>query len=197
LSSLASNSTGSENSPDANPDSLLPNRVGFHSQTSILAMKSTTRLDTTPNLNLSRNLIRSHMTHLRGIRGTITSPLRCLSWNIELVWIHTVPQVIEPVEPCRLLIMILVSYLSCLEARADKQMPLSAQTSRRILMPTPPNRIRTPSTRLPLRIRSSRPLMLCQIHPSTVDTDRSVFSVLVYNIVAYRFNVLYATVETR
>jgi hypothetical protein len=51
-----------------------------------------------------------------------------------------------------------------------------------------------PSTRRLLRTRSSRPLMLCQIHPSTVDTDRVLVSVPVHDIVAYRSNVLYATV---
>jgi hypothetical protein len=64
-------------------------------------------------------------------------------------------------------------------------------------MRTQPSKIRTPSTRRLLLIRSSRPLMLCQIHPNTVDTDRFIFSVLVYNIVAYRSNVLYATVDAR
>jgi len=59
-------------------------------------------------------------------------------------------------------------------------------------MPTPSSRIRMPSTRRPLRIRSNRPLMPCQIRPNTEDTDRDLVSVLVYNIVAYRSYVLYA-----
>jgi hypothetical protein len=61
-------------------------------------------------------------------------------------------------------------------------------------MRTPPVRIHMPSTRRLLRTRTSRLLMLCQIHPSTVDTDRVLVSVPVHDIVAYRSNVLYATV---
>jgi hypothetical protein len=62
-------------------------------------------------------------------------------------------------------------------------------------MPTPLNRIRMPSTRRLLRTRTSRLLMLCQIHPNTEDTDRVLVSVLVYDIVAYRPNVLYSAVD--
>ena len=61
-------------------------------------------------------------------------------------------------------------------------------------MPTPLSKIHMPNIRRPLRTRSSRLLMLCQIHLSTVDTDRLLISVLVYVIVAYRPNVLFTTV---
>jgi len=62
-------------------------------------------------------------------------------------------------------------------------------------MPIPPSKIYMPNTRPQLRTRSSRLLMLCQIHLSTVDTDRILFSALVYDIVAYRPNVLFTTVD--
>lgn len=62
-------------------------------------------------------------------------------------------------------------------------------------MPIPPSTIHMPNARPQLRTRGSRLLMLCQIHLSTVDTDRLLFSVLVYDIVAYRPNVLFTTVD--